>query len=153
MKIRKFEIGDEAELLELFRNTIRLINSRDYDESQVRAWAPDDLDEPRWRERIGALSPFVCEIHGRIAGYADLQPDGFIDHFYVRHDLQGRGIGKALFGTILQKAREQGLRELTADVSITAQPFFASLGFEVTSEQRVVIGGVELTNFRMQKAL
>ena len=45
------EIDADA-LRELFFNTIRRVNRADYDEAQVRAWAPDEMDEKRWQRRF-----------------------------------------------------------------------------------------------------
>ncbi len=153
IEIRKYHPDDAEALQELFFNTIRRVNSADYDEAQVRAWAPDDMDEARWRRRMGDLRPFICTVDDQIAGYADLQPDGYIDHFYVHHERQGEGIGKRLFAAIETNARDTGIAELFADVSITAKPFFLALGFQVVQPQKVAIGAVELTNYRMRLQL
>ena len=40
--------------------------------------------------------PFVAEIEGQIVGYADLQEDGYIDHFFVSGSMARRGVGSAL---------------------------------------------------------
>ena len=145
IEIRKYRPDDAKALQELFFNTIRRVNSADYDEAQVRAWAPDDMDEARWRRRMGDLRPFICTVDDQIAGY--------IDHFYVHHERQGEGIGKRLFAAIETNARETGIAELFADVSITAKPFFLALGFQVVQPQKVAIGAVELTNYRMRLQL
>ncbi len=153
LNIRPFRPGDEDALLAIFRNTIRTVNSRDYSPAQVEAWAPDDIDAGGWRQRVRGLDPFVCESGGRIVGYADLQNSGYIDHFFVHHEVQGKGVGKALFAAIEGKARDRQLAELTAEVSITARPFFEKMGFDVVRPQTVTMNDVELTNFRMRKAL
>ncbi|MDJ0905782.1 MAG: GNAT family N-acetyltransferase [Woeseiaceae bacterium] len=153
LRIRQFRDGDEAALLALFRNTIRNVNRRDYSAEQVRAWAPDDIDPQHWQRRIRGIDPFVCESDGRIVGYADVQDNGYIDHFFVHHETQGQGVGKTLFAAITQKAGELGIAELTSEVSITARPFFEHMGFDVVRSQVVTMNDVELTNFRMRKAL
>lgn len=45
--------------------------------------APADIDLERWANHIKELQPFVVELDGEIAGYADVQPNGYIDHFFV----------------------------------------------------------------------
>jgi putative acetyltransferase len=151
--IRNYREGEERALWDLFFQTIRTVNRGDYSAAQVKAWAPDDWDPERWKTRIAGINPFVC-LHGdQIVGYADLQPSGLIDHFYVHHEWQRRGVGRALFETIEDNARALGLGELHADVSITARPFFESRGFYVAKEQVVDARGVEMTNFHMRKEL
>ncbi len=151
--IRRFRSGDETALRQLFFETIRTVNRKDYTEEQVRAWAPEDHDQQYWAERIRKLNPFVCEVDGEIAGYADLQPDGYIDHFFVSRHHQRQGVGGALFACIESEAVALALDELSADVSITAKPFFEHLGFEVVQRQQVTINDVTLENFRMVRRL
>ncbi len=151
--IRRFRAGDETTLRQLFFETIRTVNRKDYTEEQVRAWAPEDYDQRYWAERIRKLNPFVCEVDGEIAGYADLQPDGYIDHFFVSRHHQRQGVGGALFAYIEREAFELALDELSADVSITAKPFFEHFGFEIVQRQQVTVNDTALENFRMVRRL
>jgi putative acetyltransferase len=150
MHIRTFQPGDEAVLWRLFFDTIRGVNIRDYTYEQVCAWAPDEHDPERWAARIRGLNPFICEVNSVIAGYADLQPTGYIDHFYVSKDFQRKGVGSRLFDRIRQEAISLQLRELTADVSITARPFFEHFEFTVVKMQSLDVNGVTLRNFHMR---
>ena len=151
--IRRFRAGDEEALRRLFFETIRNVNRRDYSDEQVRAWAPDEYDSQQWAERINKLNPFVCEVDGEIAGYADLQPGGYIDHFFVGRAYQRQGVGTTLFRQIEREAGALAITELSADVSITARPFFEHFGFEVIEPQQVTVNGVSLKNFRMVRRL
>ena len=47
----------------------------------------------------------------------------------------------------------QGMPELRADVSLTAEPFFSQSGFVVEVRQQVTVRGVVLANARMRKRL
>lgn len=153
MLVRKYQPGEETELWRLYFNTIRTVASRDYTFEQVRAWAPDEVDPERWRRKIEAINPFVCVHEQIIVGYADLQPTGYIDHFYVHHRWQGQGVGKRLFETVESEATLQEIVQLSADVSITARPFFESRGFRVVAPQEVTLGTVILRNFKMTKTI
>ncbi|MNW05959.1 putative acyltransferase [compost metagenome] len=51
------------------------------------------------------------------------------------------------------QAQTLGLTELTADVSLTAQPFFAHHGFELVERREVVRDGVTIPNALMRKRL
>jgi putative acetyltransferase len=153
MHIRKYQPGDAAELWRLFFDTVHNVNIRDYTEEQVRAWAPEKIDEHLWRARIETMQPYVCVADEVVVGYAGLLPTGYIDHFYVHHQWQGREVGKMLYAAIETDALKQNFDELTADVSITARPFFTARGFSVVAQQEVMRGTTVLTNFKMVKRL
>ncbi len=153
MRIRRFAAGDAAALLAVFQSAVHEIAARDYSPQQLAAWAPADIDGARWGEHMRALRPFVVERDGQIVGYADLQPDGYIDHFFVAGPCARQGIGALLMGRIHAEAQALGLAEMTADVSLTAQPFFARHGFEMVERREVVRAGVQIPNALMRKRL
>ncbi len=153
MNIRRFHHGEEPKLFNIFHSAIHLIASRDYTNEQVHAWAPSSVDADLWARRMRGIKPFVAELDGELVGYADVQGDGYIDHFFVSGHHPRQGIGKALMEALEAEARSLGLQELTSDVSVTAQPFFEHFGFLVVEHQRPVIDGVEMLNARMRKLL
>jgi putative acetyltransferase len=97
------------------------------------------------------LRPLVAEADGRVVGYADLQANGYIDHFFVSGKYARRGVGRLLMESLHARAAESGLARLFSDVSVTAEPFFESFGFSVVERKDVVIGRVSLPNARMEK--
>ncbi len=151
LTIRKFQRGDESDLRAIFFNTIRNVNIRDYSESQIQAWAPDNYDSSAWHERISSINPFIAVLEGEIVGYADVQDDGYIDHFFCHWNHQGKGIGKALMQELIATGQKKSLERLYSHASITAKPFFEHFGFKVVKSQQVEIRGQVLTNFIMDK--
>ncbi len=149
LKIRKFNKGEEAEIWSVFYNTIHHINSCHYTPDQVKAWAPVDLDKDIWLKKIREILPYVAVEAGKIVGYADLQQSGYIDHFFCHHEHQRKGVGSTLFSFLETEASLLGITELSADVSITAKPFFESKGFSVFKEQLVAIRGQKLVHYKM----
>lgn len=153
MHIRDFHIGDEASLYRVHHSAVHRIAARDYTPRQLNAWAPAEPDHAAWMIKMRALRPFVAEIDGVIAGYADLQPSGYIVHFFVSADFPRQGVGRALMDRIHEKAAHLGVTELTSDVSKTAQPFFARFGFEIVEQRFPVRQGVTIPNALMRKTL
>ena len=149
MQVRKFRKGEEKELWKLFYNTVHNINIQDYDEDQIAAWAPDDLDINIAIQKFRKIDPFVVIKEGKIIGYADIQPDGYIDHFYCHHEFQGQRVGSTLFAALEKEAKETGIFEMYSNVSITARPFFEAMGFSVEKEQVIRIKDQKLKNYRM----
>ncbi|VTR94258.1 acetyltransferase : Glr3142 protein OS=Gloeobacter violaceus (strain PCC 7421) GN=glr3142 PE=4 SV=1: Acetyltransf_10 [Gemmata massiliana] len=152
IRLRPFHPADVPALFTLFRDTVHRVNSRDYSPEQVRAWAPDEINPTRWATLADRFA-VVVEIGGQPVGFADLEPDGHIDRFFVHADHQGCGIGGTIMHALVAEAARTGLTRLFAEVSITARPFFERHGFVVLVEQQVVIRGVALTNFRMERNL
>jgi putative acetyltransferase len=150
--IRHFENGDEAALWQVFFSAIHETASADYTPEQINAWAPEVVDFARWASRIWSISPFVAERDGEIVWYADVQSNGYIDHFFVSPALSRQGVGSLLMRKIHDTAIVRGIESLFADVSVTARPFFEKWGFEVEASQAVPIRGVILNNFRMRKS-
>lgn len=153
MSIRLFRPGDEAALFRVFHSAIHMVCARDYSAAQCAAWAPAQMDMAEWAERMRLLAPFVVEHEGEIIAYADLQPSGYIDHFFVSGQHQRQGTGGLLMARIHEDAARHGILELTSHVSLTAEPFFRHYGFEVVHRRYPVRNGVTLEYARMRKAL
>ncbi|WP_224797755.1 GNAT family N-acetyltransferase [Idiomarina abyssalis] len=151
IEIRKYNESDAPDLWAIFYHTIRNVNSRDYTQAQVEAWAPDNVSPDVWQRKMNAISPFVAEIYGEIVGYADLQDDGLIDHFFCHHEHQGKSIGRHLMEQVMRVGELQGITKFYSEVSITARPFYEKFGFKVVKEQMVEIRGQKLRNFVMEK--
>lgn len=156
MRIRACRDGEEAALLEIFRAAVRTTAAGDYMPEQIEAWSPAQWSPPQceaWIERVRALRPWLADVDGAVAGYADLQDDGLIDHFYVAPAFARRGVGAALMAHLLALARARGLDEAYAHVSRTAQPFFAGFGFRIVAQRRPRVRGVEVPNAAMRLRL
>ena len=156
MHIRYYAPGEETALLSIFQSSVRGQASRDYTPEQIDAWAPRELPPgylQQWLERIASNRPWVVDVDGRLAAFADLQASGYIDQFFVATEYAGQGIGKALMQHLHGVAAAQGITRLHAHVSLTAQPFFARCGFAVEEEQLPVVRGVALRNAVMGKTL
>ncbi|MGD1503574.1 GNAT family N-acetyltransferase [Vibrio harveyi] len=150
--IRDFREQDAPILWALFYNTVRNVNRRDYNEQQLKAWAPDEFDSEIWLQKMTDIHPFVAELDRVIVGYSDVQSSGLVDHFFCHHAYQGQGVGRALMAHVFKQAKEKGLTRLYSEVSITARPFFEHMGFSVLKEQQVEVRGAILTNYVMERA-
>ena len=153
MEIRRFKDGDEVALYRVFFSAIHEIAARDYAREQIEAWAPVDADQELWASRVRNLRPFVVESDNTVLGYADVQADGYIDHFFVSATCPRKGVGTLLMNRIHEEARLLGIGELSANVSKTAEPFCLFHGFHVVRRGLPVCRGVTLQNALMKKEL
>lgn len=142
IQIRRFNPGDEPALLRVYFCAIHQIAFRDYSSEQIEGWAPAQMDTALWAKHIQHIQPFVAELGNEIVGYADVQKNGYIDHFFVSGLYPRQGIGTRLMGRIHEEAMSVGLPELRSEVSKTAEPFFARHGFHVLERRVPVRRGV-----------
>lgn len=156
MHIRRYAAGEETSLRAIFRSSVHGLACRNYTPVQIEAWSPSEESaelREQWLHRIQKNQPWVVEVNGDLAAFADLQQSGYIDHFFVAAEFAGQGIGQALMLHLQQVAISCGIVTLSAHVSLTAQPFFRRFGFELLTRQRPVLRGVELENAVMSKVL
>lgn len=151
MNIRRYKYTDTLEIIKLFFETVREINIKDYTKEQVIAWAPEEADLEKWKDRLSKFITFVVEDNEKIVGFSELEEDGHINCFYSHKDYQGKGIGKLMISNIEEQAKILRLSRLYAEVSITAKPFFEKKGFRIIKEQEVELRGVKFINYLMEK--
>lgn len=152
--IRPYQDADAAATLAVFLAAITDTASADYTAEQIDAWAnPAGRNLKTWHGAMLARGSFVATIEGDLAGFSDVSQDGYVDMMFVAPRYLRRGVARQLVNHIETRARLAGTHELTADVSITARPFFERQGFIVETEQHPVKAGVRMTNFHMRKSL
>lgn len=150
LELRPYEATDLAEICSLFYETVHTVNARDYTAEQLRVWAPREPDKQRWHRSLLAHRAYVARAGGILVGFGDIADDGYLDRLYVHKDYQRRGVATALCRVL--ESRVEAPR-LTVHASITARAFFERRGYTVISRQEVVLHGVSLTNFVMEKLL
>ena len=154
MHIRYATKDDAAQIMRLFYDTVHAINSRDYTHEQVDVWAPGDMNLERWCERQDTRTTLVAESDGQILGFAELEASEHIDCFYVHKDYQGQGVGARLLQAIVEMATiDIHAVKLFAEVSITARPFFERHAFKVIHAQDILVRGITLRNYVMERRL
>ncbi len=152
--IRPYQHSDAAETLAVFISAVTETAAADYTAEQVQAWAqPERRDPDTWHTAMRARNSIVATIGGELAGFSDVSSDGYVDMMFVSPRHQRRGVAHQLLAHVEAHARREGTPELSANVSITARPFFERHGFTVEAEQHPVKAGVELINYRMRKDL
>ena len=153
MNVRRYNLGEEREIWDLYYGSTRHVVGQRYTSEQVERWAPDNYDQSAWVAKLERSNPFVAVQDGRIMGFAELLEGGEIDYFYCHHEFQRQGTGKALMRAIEAEAADCGYQELTAKVSLTAADFFISHGFRITGETNNVVCGAPAKQFLMAKCL
>ena len=152
MLLRRATAADTPRIGQLFYDTITHVNCADYSSGQVAAWRAGYQNQSGWEAKIAAQHFLVAETvdsSGELAGFASLTPEGYLDFLFVSHRHQRQGVAHQLLTALLEQAARLALTTVHTDASLTARPFFARYGFAVEQEQRPVLRGVELVNYRM----
>ncbi|MFT4185595.1 MAG: GNAT family N-acetyltransferase [Rhizobium sp.] len=150
--IRAYDAADAGATIDIFLRAIREVASKDYTPAQIEAWAKVD-DAEVWAQWRASRPTWIAVLDSTPVGFSDLKPDGCLDMMFVHPDHQGKGVAGLLLATVEKAAREQGLRRIFTEASLTARPFFERRGFVVLAAQTVEKRGQRLANFRMEKHL
>ncbi|WP_298243103.1 GNAT family N-acetyltransferase [uncultured Bradyrhizobium sp.] len=130
--IRPAREDDADGISEVIVRALRETNAKDYTDAIIerieRSFGPDSV-----RQLIGQRTVFVAAVGSRIVGTAGL--DGSVVRtVFVAPDAQARGIGKRLMAEVERVARERNIPALTLSSSVTAEIFYARLGFRVVRD-------------------
>ncbi|OEH53650.1 acetyltransferase [Oceanobacillus sp. E9] len=156
MIIRKYKSSDTAELVDLFYETVHVVNKQDYTKEQLHAWAQvsnKQQKKDRWYHSLNKNITYVAVMDNIIVGFIDMEKDGYLNRLFVHKDYQRQGIAKRLYNSIEDDAKQYNIEKLYTNASITAKPFFIQCGFTIIQKQEVNINGVILVNYKMSKII
>lgn len=146
-------VNDLASLQELFAATVKTICIQDYTVEQVEVWSSSIENRQRWSKMIKEQYVIVALKNNTIVGFCTLDKGTYIDLLFVHKDYQGQKIAYNLYKNIENESKRRKTKQLWADVSKTAKPFFEKMGFLVIKEQIVVLQNVEFINYKMSKKI
>ncbi len=124
-----------------------------YTPQQVRAWVSFGADTPRFRDYVLGATTWIAEAGGDGAapdGFCGIDSQGELRSFYVRTELQRRGLGTRLLRHAMAHAQGQGLAALCAWATPLGRPVFERAGFHLERVVREPFEGVEFDRFRMR---
>jgi len=146
--LRPYTPADCEALAELFYRTVHTVNARDYTEEQLNVWASGHPDLAAWNRSFLAHYTVIAEAEGQPAGFGDIDKTGYLDHLFVHHAFQRRGVASAICGE-LERSVPNG--KIVTHASVTAKGFFERRGYHVIREQLVERQGVLLKNYVMER--
>jgi len=151
--LRPFLPADLDALRELFAQSIDVLAAEDYSEDQRIAWAGRAADKATFGARLAGATTLVVVVNGKHAGFASLRDNNVLDMLYVHPHFARQGIGTALADALERLAQARGAKDITADVSDTAEPFFAGRGYVAMQRNLNPIDDAWLSNTTMKKQL
>ena len=151
ISIRPIRDGERKILATIFARAVHEIACRDYNTAQLNAWAPGDIASFIARHRTS--DTLIAEYDGAIAGFSDLDADGYIGMLYVSPDFQRRGVAHALLDHIEVQARQIGITRLHVRASLTARSVFERHNFQIVEPLVVELAGQHFQTYVMEKRL
>ena len=134
MNIRRFTEQDAKAVSELIIRTIRISNVRDYPaelmEELVQTETPEHV-----LQRASWTHFYVAEEEGKIIGCGAIGPywgkedESSLFTIFVDPDCQGKGVGRAIVGTLEQDEFALRARRIEIPASITGLPFYQKMGY------------------------
>ncbi|MDU9416263.1 GNAT family N-acetyltransferase [Pseudomonas sp. zfem005] len=139
-QIRTATADDAAAISQVVRLALAESNARDYP-AAVIASVQANFGPEQVRGLLAAREVLVAEEAGCVIGTASLDGD-VVRTVFVAPGAQGLGVGRRLMEQVEALARERGVAVLKVPSSITAEGFYAGLGFQAVQQ---IIRGEERT--------
>jgi len=154
--VRSMRLEEARRFLEIHHESVRGLAARDYPASVVDAWAPLSITDEQVKQFLlnrDAEIRLVAEIDGEPVGIGALVlGSSELRACYVLPRAARRGVGAALVHEIERMARKSGLVSLRLESSLTAEPFYRTLGYEVEERGELLIApGVPMAAITMRK--
>lgn len=125
--VRAADVSDAADISRVIIRALRETNAKDY-APDIIARVELSFSPAAVAQLIARRDVFVALVDGEIVGTGSL--DGAVVRtMFVSPDFQGRGIGRSLVQTIETLASERQVAVLTVPASVSAEAFYARLGF------------------------
>ncbi|MFT6714244.1 MAG: RimJ/RimL family protein N-acetyltransferase/ribosomal protein S18 acetylase RimI-like enzyme [Planctomycetota bacterium] len=154
--IRKYCPGDAPSIGRIYRDAVHQIAKEHYTQAQLKAWAPRQVDYPKWEARCEEKQPFLAMAGMEIAGFLELDleaTEAHVDCAYVNPRFARMGAISILIEHALGICRSKGLTAVRVEASECARPLFEKYGFQVLELQQVEVRGEVLSNSRMRLEL
>lgn len=141
-RIRPAQLDDAVNISRVIISALRETNAKDYSEAVI-ARVEQSFSPMAVSDLLARRLAFVAVTDDAIVGTASL--DGrMVRTVFIEPAWQGRGIGRALMAEIERLAIEKGVAILAVPSSVSAEPFYAKLGFSPVrdsyhGEERTII--------------
>ncbi|QXI30872.1 GNAT family N-acetyltransferase [Pseudomonas vanderleydeniana] len=140
--IRLARDADAEAISQVIIQALRESNAEDYASAVIerveQSFGPQDV-----RSLLGIRTMLVAQEGERVVGTASLDGE-VVRSVFVAPDTQGTGVGRALLAEVVRLAREAGISLLKVPSTVTAEGFYARLGFEAVrdawhGEERTIV--------------
>ena len=153
MIIRRAKVGDAKEISKIISDTIKYVNSKDYNKKQIKEWLTKNTVE-KIKEKIQKRIYFVAVENKKIVGIITLnKKDNQITGLYIKHNILGNGIGTKLLNHLEKYAKRQKIKKLKLWATLTAYEFYKSKDYKKIRKINVLINKIKMPCVLMTKEI
>jgi dipeptidase E len=159
--IRRASLRDCEAIHHVHMASIQQICSKDYSAEEVQAWGHRDYDPKQRAADIANDAVWVVELEGKIEGFGHLritnqrgEAQGYLAGLYFTSKVTGHGFGKAIVEMMVEKLKNEKVKILQLESTLTAQSFYEKLGFQQKGGGCTsLVRGVPIRCLRMEKVI
>jgi putative acetyltransferase len=156
--VRSMRVDEARRFLEIHRAAVRELAVKDYPPSVIDQWPPlpiTDAIVERFLTNPDDEIRLIAVLDGATVGIGALVTAAYeLRACYVVPDFTRLGVGAAIASEIERIARQHRLDYLQLESSVTAEPFYAALGYRVVERgEHVLASGTPMRLPRCGKSL
>ena len=156
--IRRMRDDEARSFLEIQRAAVWGLAAGDYPASVIEEWAPLPITDTAlafFRVNHDDEVRLIAELDGEPVGIGALVvADSELRACYVVPAAARKGVGSSLVSEMERIARQHGLTRLELLSSLTAEPFYRALGYEVEDRiEHALSSGGRMPAVKMRKTL
>jgi N-acetylglutamate synthase-like GNAT family acetyltransferase len=153
-KIRRAKLEDASTINRITYNTIKYVNSKDYNKKQTTARLVNRTKQIKELICDKNKDVFVILKNDKIIGSISLNlKENLLGTLYVKHNEVGKGIGKKLLKYAERYAKKKGTKYFQFDSTLTAYEFYKSQGYKTIKKVDHISNKVNIPCIRMKKIL
>jgi RimJ/RimL family protein N-acetyltransferase len=153
MQIIKAKPGQAQEISDLIKEVVNEVLARtgDYDDFEIGEWLKRTTAEAI-EEKMQSREIFVAVEGEKIIGTIALENQRILG-FYIKKELQGKGIGTEMLKFVENYAKENKFGKLDMTSTPIAVEFYKKRGYEDLGKVRVKLGEAIMTETKLEKQL
>ena len=155
MRTRRAKIEDARDISKIQCDTIKYMDSKDYNSKQIKAWLKiNRTDEVKNKIKNKKKDLFVITNKNKIVGVGSLNINKKeLGSLYVNYKIHRKGIGSKLLNYVEKYAKKKGIKNLRLFSTITAFDFYKNKGYKKIRKSYHIINKVKIPCILMSKRL
>ena len=140
-------------LADIMRESVYTVCAKDYTPEEIALWVPRHMDMVKFSRSLQKGVVVVAVMGEKIVGFANMDPDGYLNRLYTKPEYMGMGVGSALLAEIEERARVRSCPKVFLHSSLTARGFYEKHGYRCLGESGVHLRSGNVPGFKMEKNL